>query len=112
LNEIERVKTTLSDDAVLDPDNQAGWALAHERANLIQTISNENELLKLKIVELEYLLATIAIDRNTDEQLTCVLCKGAPCEFSFTTRSGGVTAWFGIHKECRQRARSALETKP
>ena len=42
-------------DAVLDPDNgviaakQAGWALAHERANLLQTVTAENELLKLQL---------------------------------------------------------------
>jgi len=42
-------------DAVLDPENgviaakQAGWVLAHERANLLQTVTAENELLKLQL---------------------------------------------------------------
>jgi hypothetical protein len=46
-------------DAVLDPENgiiaakQAGWALAHERANAMQQLATENELLKLKIAKLE-----------------------------------------------------------
>lgn len=46
-------------DHVLDEEfgviaaKKAGWALAHERANVMQQLSTENDLLKLRVAELE-----------------------------------------------------------
>ena len=62
-----------------------------------------------ELTRLRALLANIAIDLNDDPELTCVLCNGAPCEFSFTTQSAGTRAWYGIHRECRQRTREGTK---
>lgn len=54
-----RDKMLAAIDHVLDSETgtiaakQAGWALAHERANQMQKLSTECDLLKLRVAELE-----------------------------------------------------------
>lgn len=67
--------------------------------------------MRARCAELEYFVRTIAVDANDDPELTCVLCSKGECEWCFRTQSGGVTAWYGIHVECRTRARAARERK-
>jgi hypothetical protein len=62
-------------DAVLDPENgviaakQAGWAIAHERANLLQALHAEIETLKIENKRLSERLSqaeTELVSRGSD----------------------------------------------